>query len=65
MPSNEPKTVETAPTPDAPLTVIWTPPIDPGDAGGVGNGDERTIAPDSLHETAEEMRDRGGKWRPT
>jgi hypothetical protein len=32
----------------------FVPPIDPGDAGGVGNGEERTIKPGELHETAEE-----------
>lgn len=29
---------------------VWKPPIDPGDAGGVGNGAERKTAPDTLQE---------------
>ncbi|MCJ2035760.1 hypothetical protein [Methylobacterium sp. J-068] len=48
----------------APAVVPWTPPIDPGDAGGIGNGDERSIAPDTLQETAEDYRARGGMWGP-
>ncbi|MFK5597948.1 hypothetical protein ACFZ8E_13160 [Methylobacterium sp. HMF5984] len=42
------------------LPVIWSPPIDPGDAGGVGNTAERVIVPGTLHETAEDVKARGG-----
>ena len=35
------------------LPVIWIPPVDPGDAGGVRNGAERAIVPGTLHEAAE------------
>lgn len=34
---------------------VWKPPVDPGDAGGVGNGGERKIAPDTLHEVINDV----------
>ncbi|TXN41802.1 hypothetical protein FV225_00955 [Methylobacterium sp. WL93] len=62
MPSNQPKTVDAEPAPDAPTAVNWTPPVDPGDAGGMGNSTERAIVPGTLHETAEDVKARGGMW---
>ena len=55
MPANQPKTVDAEPTLDASLPVIWTPPADPGDAGGVGNGDQRNLAPGTEHEMVDEV----------
>ena len=52
---------ETDTTPPVPETL---PPIDPGDAGGIGNGDERIILPGTLAETAAEAEARGQRWRP-
>ena len=39
------------------------PPIDPGDAGGVGNGVERAIAPGTLHEAVEDVPEREAALR--
>ncbi|MCJ2008213.1 hypothetical protein [Methylobacterium sp. J-092] len=44
------------------LPVIWIPPVDPGDAGGMGNSTERVIVPGTLHKSAEEARADGTAW---
>ena len=64
MPSTQTKTVDAEATLDASLPVIWTPPADPGDAGGMRNGTKRTIVPGTLHETADEAVASGSMWRP-
>ena len=46
------------------LTPDTLPPVDAGDAGGVGNSEERIIAPATLVETAAEAEARGQRWRP-
>ncbi|MCJ2082761.1 hypothetical protein [Methylobacterium sp. J-090] len=55
--ATEPKKTEPAPdpTPTEIDKAVWKPPIDPGDAGGVGNGGERKIAPDTLHEAIDDV----------
>lgn len=56
MTEKTPKTVPVpGPTPVETAGTLWRPPADPGDAGGVGNGGERKIAPDTLHEAIDDV----------
>ena len=48
MPKTKPEIDQ--PQDDRVQPVVHAPPIDPGDAGGVGNGSERKISPTTLHE---------------
>lgn len=57
-----PKTEQTISDPVPPVVPIV--PLDPGDAHGIGAVTEREIDPRYLHETAEEMKARGGMWGP-
>ena len=60
MATTKPDTTITA---TATVPVIEVPPIDPGDAHGIGNTERRSIRPDLLHETAEEAEARWLAWR--
>ncbi len=64
MSTTKPSTTDTRVTLDAPIAVIWIPHVDFGDAGGMGNSTKRTIVPGTPHETAEDVRARGGMWGP-
>ena len=60
MASTKPDTTVTA-TPTVP--VIEVPPVDPGDAHGIGNIERRPIRADLLHETAEDAEARWLAWQ--
>jgi hypothetical protein len=60
MATNSTKTDATLREPEAPslhevAVSLWRPPVDPGDAGGVGNGPDRNVVPGTLHEVAPEI----------
>ncbi|MCJ2011540.1 hypothetical protein [Methylobacterium sp. J-076] len=59
MASTKPDTTATA---TATVPVIEIPPVDHGDAHGIGNTERAPIRSDLLHETAEEARVRWLAW---
>ncbi|GJD36766.1 hypothetical protein [Methylobacterium aerolatum] len=61
MATTKPDTTEATVTPAVP--VIEIPPVDPGDAHGVGNIECTPVRPDLLHETAEKAEARWLAWQ--